>query len=400
MNTNTIDTQYEKKLFNATVVSACGLWLLYFSSLYKTNGGGIRLSLFTYPQIMVFAMFGLIQAFNFSKLSDAIYNENILCSVIRLIGNTFVYTAFYNIVLLPLSGFGVIEWLLVAFVIFSDIFNKFIPKNVLSIGQNPFHVLVFGLILFLVKITIFYIFPDNIYNALFVGNTTARFFLAVIAIAPLPMFFAQLKKQHFPRKETNKTMADNIGAVIKIIGEFLKKVVLLFSLPVLCIIFLSTSVVLLFIGHRIVSDVLALIEPMLEQIMKTGKNTIPITHFYTIWQITAFFFILLYQIIAYKHLNNTAMKSVTKLYTEIQQRYPALPDDIQEILENDKIMNTLIIAVNPDRYRTLFIKRYKDELNSAVNLQPVHEVLEYNAEESETQVIEDIASTALEQPAE
>lgn len=54
MNLKNINIHYEKKLFNAAVVGACGLWLLYFSSLYKTSGGGLRLSLFTYPQIIVF----------------------------------------------------------------------------------------------------------------------------------------------------------------------------------------------------------------------------------------------------------------------------------------------------------------------------------------------------------
>ena len=407
MSLKNINIQYENKLFNATIVSACGLWLLYFSSLYKTNGGGLRLSLFTYPQIIVFMIFGMIQAFNFSKLSDPIYNENTLCSVIRLIGNTFVYTAFYNIVLLPFSGFGIIEWLLVAFVIFSDFFNKIIPKKTLSIGQSPFHVLVFGLILFLVKVAIFYIFPNNIYNALFVGNKTARFLLVILAIGAIRMILVQLKKHSFPKKETNNehAVSNQLWVGIKKTGLFIKNAMTtLFSLPVLLIILLLAftifSAVTLFIGARIVSDVLALIEPILEQMMKTGKNAIPITHFYTIWQIISFFFILLYQITACKHLDNTAMRIVTKLYNEIEQQYPALSEDVQEVLENDKAISMLLIAAAPARYLKMFIKRYKDELNQPVKLQPAYATLTSNVEEAEPQSIEYTTAALPEQPVE
>lgn len=176
------------------------------------------------------------------------------------------------------------------------------------------------------------------------------------------------------------------------------------SLPVLLILLLLAftifSIATLFIGARIVSDVLALIEPILEQMLKTGKNAIPITHFYTIWQIVSFFFILLYQIIVCKHLDNTAMIIITKLHDEIAQQYPALSEDIQEVLENDKARYMLLIAASPARYRKMFIARYKDELNQPVKLHSAYETLTSNVEEAGTQSIEYTTAALPEQPAE
>lgn len=118
-----------------------GIVILFFSSIYQIPGG-IRINILIYPQVGIYALLGFFHAFNMMRfkswnykfnsvktskkhISDAEiseYSAGKLASgnfengklsayeVLDLISDWFLYTAWYNVILFPLSGFGVIEW--------------------------------------------------------------------------------------------------------------------------------------------------------------------------------------------------------------------------------------------------------------------------------------------------
>ncbi len=118
-----------------------GIVILFFSSIYQIPGG-IRINILIYPQVGIYALLGFFHAFNMMRfkswnykynsvktskkhISDAEiseYSAEKLASgnfengklsayeVLDLISDWFLYTAWYNVILFPLSGFGVIEW--------------------------------------------------------------------------------------------------------------------------------------------------------------------------------------------------------------------------------------------------------------------------------------------------
>ncbi len=118
-----------------------GIVILFFSSIYQIPGG-IRINILIYPQIGIYALLGFFHAFNMMRFKSWNYKCNCVKTakknisdaesseypaekliggnfesgklsayeVLDLISDWFLYTAWYNVILFPLSGFGVIEW--------------------------------------------------------------------------------------------------------------------------------------------------------------------------------------------------------------------------------------------------------------------------------------------------
>ena len=117
----------EKELYRAVSILGLGFWLLYGASVYKTKAGATLLAIYLYPQSMIFAIFGIFHGASVWKLYKAVYDYDRYTkwiSYIHFAGQCVLYTAFFNIVLFPLSGIG-IYWngyllLLLSFLIFLD----------------------------------------------------------------------------------------------------------------------------------------------------------------------------------------------------------------------------------------------------------------------------------------
>lgn len=117
-----------------------GIWLLYLSCLYLSAGGDMRLKIAMYPDMPVYLMFGAIHAYIMHQFNRIRYDEvrkfGPAEETLYIVADLFVYAAFYNIVLLPLCGIGIIEWGLIAYMLFSTLAISQGPQSYLSLLQS------------------------------------------------------------------------------------------------------------------------------------------------------------------------------------------------------------------------------------------------------------------------
>ena len=353
----------EKQLYRVFWSLAIGVWFLYLSSAYRSLGGCIKFSILLYPQNMVFIIFGIFQAYNFYEIKKVIneeytnhkgFKEPVYISYIRLIADSLIYTSFYTIVLFPISGIGIIEYLIVAIVIFSDFLYKLFPKRKnfeISIGQSQIAVLSFGVLLFLIKIIVFYFFPDDMYNELFVGNATARWLIAIMGGGAIILLFSQLKTRFFGKTKTaNKLFAKIIGLLARLLGYVVQTLLSICSpIVLLAIIAVSGISVLLFI-ESVKNDIVSLLRPFLQKILTTGENKVHISNLYQVFQMISFVLILFHQFFSYFSLRKKAIEVANKKAKWITNRTD-LSADFKEIIDYDSRNNPILFLTKYDIYK-------------------------------------------------
>ena len=254
------------------------------SSLYWYNGF-TKLSFVLFPQMAVFIILGFFHAHNIWSLENVISGQKE--SIFKLVCYTLLYSAWYNVVLLPESGLGYIEWVMVLLVMGSNIVTELGVKKINNpfMGQRPYVLVFLGVALFLIKEIFFFLFNDNIYDQMILQNGTARFFVFLFAAGGLVLLMMQLGK-NFTNKlgvKVNKKAAEkSFKRIISFIADSVKKIfkmlVAAFSWPVIIII--VASVILVVVGlsfafaNKIYNDIMSFIEPLLEKIASTGENKI------------------------------------------------------------------------------------------------------------------------------
>ncbi|AAS12045.1 MULTISPECIES: hypothetical protein [Treponema] len=368
----------EKQLYKVCWSLAIGVWFLYLSSAYRSSGGNIKFSILLFPQNMVFIIFGIFQAYNFYEIKKVIneeytnhkgFKEPAYISYIRLIADSLIYTSFYTIVLFPISGIGIVEYVIVAIVIFFDFLYKVVPKIKsfeISIGQSPILVLSFGVLLFLIKIIVFYLFPDNIYNELFVGNSTARWLIAIIGGGGIILLLSQLKTRVFGGTKTaNRLFTKIIGLFVKLFTFVGTTLCLICSPIVLLGITAITIIGGLFFIESIKNDIIKLLEPFLQKILTTGENKVQISNLYQVFQMISFVLILFHQLLSYFNLRKKAMEVAHKKSKWITNR-PDLSADFKEIIDYDIRNNPILFVTKYDIYKKKCL-----EANTKTNLERI-----------------------------
>ncbi len=339
----------EKRLFEAVASLGMAIWLLYLSNLYKLQGGHISLMLFMYPQNIVFMIFGIVQGFNIWSIQQKIYDDIPIVSAVYFLANSFLYMAFYSLVLFPLSGIGLLEWLLVAFILFSDFYSKINIKRRNAMGQHPIAVLLFGLCLFLIKVFVWYFFPNNIYQTSVVGNNMLRILISIIAVMGIIFLLSQLKNRFTSRKK------------LKGFAKLRKIFSLLFSfaaLPILLAVLLIAGFLIILSVSSILTDIKTdinnFLAPYLEQMLKTGKNTVPITNYYILCQLVSFFVIIVYQILAfYLGLQKVAREKALIVF-KIED---GTDNDLNSLIQE----NPLPLILYEEKYKAEYLIRKKKQ---------------------------------------
>ncbi|MGL4985859.1 MAG: hypothetical protein ACRC5H_01820 [Treponemataceae bacterium] len=314
-----MQTSYTKKneFLNKLLSVGFGITLFYFSLIYQNRVGIVRLSI-SFPQIAVFSLFGLFHAFNVFEIKKLINKET--TNILDLFFLFFLYTAFYNVVLLPLSGFALIQWGLVILILFSSFISELTGKVLPNVfmGQSPIALLVFGIILFFIKVAIFYMLPPNIYNTIIRGNKTLENIIGVCAIIMLVggiiLLLGQFKtvfsgiSNSYPIKKipNSQNFIAYLGNCVKNIFASIGKLLLLvFSVNILIIggiiIVLTAGIFIIFIVDNIIQDVLQAVEPFLEKLLSTGEDSIEASTLYGLTQSAVLIALTFYEFMAYKN---------------------------------------------------------------------------------------------------
>lgn len=216
-----------------------------------------------FPQIAIFVMVAFLHAIKRSQ-------NGIFSFVIRLI----TLTCWYNIVLLPESGIGIIEW---AFVLLTLGTLK-ISAGKQADSEND--IIALGCLLFVAKVAIFCYFDENIYNALFLGNWSARLILNCFAILCIVLLILRLfRKVAGARQEAARKNALQVATVTT--RKIATSALAIFGAQTLIIIVAVVALlVFLFVG-KVYDDLVILLETFLQKATSTGKSVVkPSTPYY------------------------------------------------------------------------------------------------------------------------
>lgn len=309
-----------KNTRDAALTLAISFVVFTLSSLYAQNGY-IKLNVTLFPQIVVFVIFGFLHAYNVWTYEISSGRGG---GVVMLTGYFFMYSAWYNVILLSESGIGYVEWFIVLLVLGSSFFNQLFsrPLNIPQLNiQRPLVLIFFGIMLFLIKIFLYHLFSDNIYDSAFLVNDTARFTVFVFSILGALILLIQLIRfaRHklnidIPARNSALSLAGRaVHTVFAAIKAFIRLVVTLVSGPYVILILAIAGLLVFgisfFIANKIYHDVLLLVEPVLERLLSTGKNSVYPSIFYYTCQLVCISIILLYSAVREIQVQKTSVQS-------------------------------------------------------------------------------------------
>lgn len=138
-------------------------------------------SLYKMPDTLVFLIFGLLHTFT-------VCNEYENCKTLNFISDWLLYTAFYNLVLLPACGFGFFEWIILGGTFLFELGiisqRKIIQRKISTkiIVSDIDSLLIFGIFLFLFKLIVRYMFKTNLSPDILENNSAMNLITILIAL--------------------------------------------------------------------------------------------------------------------------------------------------------------------------------------------------------------------------
>lgn len=299
------------KTTNKIFLLALSVLLVDMSILYLNESGKILLNQVMLIPLFVSVIFGFFHGLRTFKFAKFVKNDS---SALTLIFLTFMYTAWYNAILLPVSGLGILEWILFAVVIFSDFLLAAAGKNnstISFIGSSDVTLTTFGALMCIFKFVVYVVAPDNIYLESFTGNQTARFFVllfCVVGLISLISFLYRFVKSKVALSDKQKNAAlsffKKLGKLFLLVISGPGAIVVLF-----CILFIA-GIVAAVEAIAIGNDILNFIEPLLIAFSSTGKSAITPSIFYFILQFFVVVCVLIFSFAYRSYLEKSAENSV------------------------------------------------------------------------------------------
>lgn len=325
-----------KEFAAATFSAAVGVFVFVLSSLYWINGT-LKLSFDLFPQTALFFILGFLHAYNVYELENLVSRQK--KTLFSLFCYFLVYAAWYNIVLLPESGLGHIEWVIVLFLLSSNMITEIFTKKINNpfMGQRPLVLVYMGIVLFVAKQVLFYMFSDNIYDSMILTNKTARSAVGIFSLFGIVMLVMQfykhvtnkLKSEPITQKEDGiKKFFSSLGnlfmKLVKLIGQIIATFL---SGPAIVIIVIASGFVgLAYVFYKmneIYNDILTISDRLLQKLASTGKNSVHPSPSYYICQLVSMCVVLFYTI----HLENNMEKNIDNaIKEEIRGHTDGQPD--------------------------------------------------------------------------
>lgn len=290
---------------------AASVFLLWISMLFQSRSGAVRLTAAAFSQTMVFAFLGMLHG-----LFLFLHKRNLTgcADFMDFLSYFFMGWAFYSVVLLPLSGFGCAQWVVVAIYLISAVAGAIGKPEVggrkIFASQSTLWLFIFGSVMLVFKSALYWFSPDNLYIMSVAGNKTLRLLLATLCIVGLVFLIAQLVSRGKTVK-SNSTAAEKVirkvGEGISSAGRAVSGLILsIFSGPVVLILILAAVLIFaacnVLLVSRIYKDLLSLVEPLLDRLLTTGENSVPPGTLHGLCQLTAYVCIMIFHVWFYLHL--------------------------------------------------------------------------------------------------
>ena len=300
---NTVFGEYSKKI----LLLGIGMLCFLLSVIYQSRAGYVRLAINNYFSLMLFFVIAILNAFNIYEYVHACSGgrKNFsFCDLIEFFAYTFFSCGFFNVVLFPLSGIGFMEIVVMLMYLLGSTFAQGMrTKKVRFTGASPARTLIFGFVLFILKLFVFYLVDENIYNQFAEGNNTLRyvvFGLSIFAALSIVRHVSKIGKANLEieaiKSSGKKFDAKNFFlAGCKAVGSAVKKTVTfvlsIFSGWVGIVILVVAGLLIFGIGifafDKFFNDIMKVVEPLLKKLLSTGEYLVNPGMLYTAAQFSA-----------------------------------------------------------------------------------------------------------------
>lgn len=334
---------------------AVGVWLLYLSSLYVSGSGNYLLKITLEPDMQVYLIFGAITAFIYHSYYRVMYYDRgrLPLPVITLayVADVLAFTSLYSIVLFPLCGFGVIQWLLIIYILFSQLVVR--KNNDIYRYFSPLSLLIFCSLMYVVKAFVQYVFPINIYQTLIIANDTARWIIFAIAVIA---GIYQLINLVSSKKNTEPIQIESKIPAISLVGKQIKRgmgfvITAGFIIPLIGIL-LSGGLILSIVVLKMEADFWKFLGPLSDKLLSTDRRNILQSQSLSFFQLSALFIYFIYFFINYE-IFNSYVRDKSKKIMKYLRYYPEEIGRDNHIKWNDDIMvvsNRATVFKDIERY--------------------------------------------------
>ena len=285
---NTAFTECSKKIFMLGMSLACFL----LSIIYQSRAGYIRLGINNNFAVMTTFVLAVLNAFNLYEYAHACSgrkNDFSFFDVIEFISYILFSSGFFNVVLIPISGFGFMEIIIaLVYLAGSTLTQGMKTKKVRFTGPEPFSTLIFGLLLLVLKCFLFYFMEDNMYLQFVEGNTILRFLIFFLSIACVIGIVRHISKigeanldvrgkknrRDSVRKFVVKAWKALVSAVKKTVTFILSFFTGWIGIVIIVVIALLVLGIGMFAFDSFFNAVMKVVEPLLEKFLSTGEYTV------------------------------------------------------------------------------------------------------------------------------
>lgn len=354
-------TDFSKKI----LLLGFGLSCYLLSLIFQSRAGYFRLAINNYFSVMTNFVLGVLNAQSIYEYVHACANDKNNFSVINVfefVAYVFFSCGFFNVVMIPFSGFGIVEVIIVFIYMIGNIVSKTIKtKKINFSGQDPWSVLLFGIVLMVLKFFTYYFVDDNIYLQFVEGNTVLRFVIFAITLVGavgivkslVRICEANLGGVNVKKGKPKTNFKDAVISFLLFIGAMIKKLVKFIlgvftgwvGVLILLVVFLLAVGIGFFLVDQFFNSVMRLVEPILQKFMTTGEYSVNSGLMYTVCQFSALAIYVMFVFV----ITNAGKNEIENQCDRLLENF---------ILNDQKFLNC-----NRESVKKLVIKEVESEKN-------------------------------------
>lgn len=353
-------TDYSKKI----LILGLGFLCTVSSLVFQSRAGYIRLAINNVFSDLTMFVISTMCAFNIYEYVHACEGRGKAFSfldILEVAGYMLMSCGFFNVVMIPSSGFGFIEIIVVlVYLLGISLAQGIKTKKIRFTGKNPWGIYIFGCLLLIIKVFLFYLLDENVYLQFAEGNTLLRSLIFAITlfgalgILRLLSGIGSASLGIVPEKK-RRSKADIKNVVVKVWKSLVQGIKKLVSFVLVCfsgwvgiIILVVGGLVVLGIGifafNKFFDSVMHFVEPLLQKFLTTGEYTVNPGPVYTFGQILA---LLIYTFFVF-YITKTSATNIEKCCIGTLENYVLNEPEFKNISRND-LREKILLEFNDEK---------------------------------------------------
>ncbi len=267
-------------LFSIKIFVALLMTLLLTIRFSRTGNIEWTKGMFQLPETIVYIIFGVFHSLLITKQNNEKFQEH---PVYDFVGNMFLFSAFYKMILLPFCGLGLIQWVAIAVMFLIELISIAGYKNTKQPKYDNTLFVYLGIGFLIIKMIMRYGVKMDLASDLS-GNTTAMNFVAAMiafaAVFAIKTAFSSIKINTRNTTNNAKKIGNQVGKIFSKIGTFVLSIITnpIILLIVIIAIFLVGVALIIVAGAKlngmilnIRNDIVSMISSVLYFVLDTDN---------------------------------------------------------------------------------------------------------------------------------